>query len=77
MGDLPCREDPDLFFAESPRMHEQAKALCADCQVRDLCLAGALERREPHGIWGGQIFVAGEIVAHKRPRGRPRKSDVA
>jgi WhiB family redox-sensing transcriptional regulator len=77
MADLPCREDPDLFFAESPRMHDQAKALCAVCPVRDLCLAGALERREPYGIWGGQIFVAGEIVAHKRPRGRPRKTEVA
>jgi WhiB family redox-sensing transcriptional regulator len=24
-------------------------------------------------VWGGQLFIAGEIVARKRPRGRPRK----
>jgi WhiB family redox-sensing transcriptional regulator len=75
MSDLPCRDEPDLFFAESPRLLGQAQALCADCAVRDLCLAGALERREPHGVWGGKIFVGGEIVEHKRGRGRPRKDD--
>ena len=36
-------------------------------------LAGALERREPWGVWGGQLFVQGSVVARKRPRGRPRK----
>jgi WhiB family transcriptional regulator, redox-sensing transcriptional regulator len=74
---LPCLEDADLFFAESPRLLEQAQALCADCPVRELCLAGALERREPHGVWGGKIFVGGVVVEHKRGRGRPRKTDVA
>ncbi len=36
------------------------------------CLAGALERREPWGVWGGELFVSGVVVARKRPRGRPR-----
>jgi WhiB family redox-sensing transcriptional regulator len=75
MSDLPCREEPDLFFAESSRVLERAQALCAQCAVRELCLAGALERREPHGVWGGKIFVGGVVVAHKRGRGRPRKDD--
>jgi WhiB family redox-sensing transcriptional regulator len=74
---LPCLEDADLFFAESPRLLGQAQALCAACPVRELCLAGALERREPHGVWGGQILVGGVVVEHKRGRGRPRKTDVA
>ena len=77
MPDLPCRQEPDLFFAESPLMLQQAQALCAGCPVAELCLAGALERREPHGVWGGRILVAGVVVEHKRGRGRPRKSDVA
>lgn len=75
MSHLPCRDEPELFFAESPRLLGQAQALCAGCAVQDLCLAGALERREPHGVWGGKIFVGGEIVEHKRGRGRPRKDD--
>ena len=76
--ELPCRvNDPELFFAESPADVEYAKSLCADCPVRLACLAGALERQEPWGVWGGEWFVQGEVVARKRPRGRPRKSDVA
>ncbi len=71
---LPCRlGDPDLFFAESPADVEAAKALCRDCPLLEECLAGALERREPWGVWGGELFVGGVVVARKRPRGRPRK----
>jgi WhiB family redox-sensing transcriptional regulator len=69
---LPCQQDPELFFAEYPAPLERAKSLCAQCPVRDLCLAGALERREPYGVWGGEILVRGAIVASKRGRGRPR-----
>ena len=32
---------------------------------------GAVERHEPHGVWGGEIFARGAIIAEKRPRGRP------
>ncbi len=74
---IPCRKDPDLWFAESPPDVELAKSLCRECPVRLECLAGALDRREPWGVWGGELFVAGAVVAHKRPRGRPRKSRVA
>ncbi|QVQ54015.1 WhiB family transcriptional regulator [Spiractinospora alimapuensis] len=73
--EIPCRSRPDLFFAESPSDIESAKALCADCPVKEQCLSGAVERREPHGVWGGQLFIAGKIVARKRPRGRPRKDE--
>ncbi len=73
---LPCwTEDPDLWFAESPQSVEDAKALCLPCPLREACLAGALDRQEPWGVWGGQLVVAGVVVARKRPRGRPRKVD--
>jgi WhiB family redox-sensing transcriptional regulator len=75
--DLPCTEDPELFFAESPADVEQAKAMCRDCRARIACLTGALERREPWGVWGGELLMRGAIVPRKRPRGRPRKTDVA
>jgi WhiB family transcriptional regulator, redox-sensing transcriptional regulator len=74
---LPCAGDPDLFFAESPDDVELAKSLCSDCPVRPGCLAGAVQRREPWGVWGGELFIRGEIVPRKRGRGRPRKNDVA
>jgi WhiB family transcriptional regulator, redox-sensing transcriptional regulator len=76
--ELPCRsEDPELFFAESPADVELAKSLCSTCPVRAECLAGALERREPWGVWGGQLLVAGVVVPRKRPRGRPPKTSAA
>ena len=78
MSPLPCRtHDPDLWFAESPADVEAAKALCAECPLRAPCLDGALVRAEPWGVWGGQLVLAGEVVAFKRPRGRPRKHPVA
>jgi WhiB family redox-sensing transcriptional regulator len=74
---LPCRTDPDLFFAESPQDVRLAQALCARCPVRAACLAGALQRGEPWGVWGGALFLRGAITAEKRPRGRPRKPALA
>ncbi|HKT03162.1 MAG TPA: WhiB family transcriptional regulator [Rugosimonospora sp.] len=76
--ELPCRRfDPDLWFADSPAELELAKSLCGDCPVRVECLAGAVDRAEPWGVWGGEIFERGAVVPRKRPRGRPRKEDVA
>jgi WhiB family redox-sensing transcriptional regulator len=70
---LPCQvHDPDLWFADAPCDLERAKALCGGCPAQLACLTGAIDRREPAGVWGGQILDNGEIVTHKRPRGRPR-----
>ncbi|MGW5055236.1 WhiB family transcriptional regulator [Actinokineospora sp. NPDC004072] len=77
--DLPCRssDNPDLWFADAPAELERAKALCEDCPVRAACLAAALARHEPWGVWGGEIFERGVVIPRKRPRGRPRKEDAA
>ncbi|MCS0634396.1 WhiB family transcriptional regulator [Streptomyces sp. LP05-1] len=75
---VPCRAyDPEVFFAESPADVEYAKSLCRTCPLMAACLAGAKERREPWGVWGGELFVQGVVVARKRPRGRPRKNPVS
>ena len=74
---VPCRTyDPEVFFAESPADVEYAKSLCQTCPVREACLAGAKDRREPWGVWGGELFIQGIVVPRKRPRGRPRKNAV-
>ena len=66
--------DSHLFFGregehERTRRNREAKAmaLCAGCPARAACLAGALDRREPHGIWGGRVF----------DHGRPKPEDIA
>jgi WhiB family transcriptional regulator, redox-sensing transcriptional regulator len=52
------RADPELFFPVSEtgparRQVAAAKAVCATCGVRQLCLDYALATRQVHGVWGG------------------------
>ena len=77
LPELPCSRSPELFFADAPADLDRAKALCMTCPIRRECLAAALEREEPWGVWGGEIFHRGSIVGRKRPRGRPRKQPAA
>jgi len=75
---IPCRvNDSELWFAEHSAQVEQAKALCRTCPLMEGCLAGAIERAEPWGVWGGEVFVDGVVVPTKRGRGRPRKNAAA
>ena len=66
-----------LFFSENPVDMTRAKAICARCSVRELCLGQALERSEPYGVWGGEFLFEGKVVNRKRGRGRPRKVPLA
>ena len=77
-GLIPCRSgDPELWFAEQAPQIARAKALCDTCPIKAACLQGALDREEPWGVWGGEVFVDGQIVQQKRGRGRPRKDEAA
>ena len=64
----------DLFFSDEIPDILRAKQICSTCPVAAPCLEGALERREPWGVWGGQLFANGRILAQKRKRGRPPKN---
>lgn len=49
-----CRGvDPDIFYPASDEEAEAAKAICAQCTVREACLEYALANRERDGVWGG------------------------
>jgi WhiB family transcriptional regulator, redox-sensing transcriptional regulator len=76
----PCSGLVDVFFPSPSLKAEErnalvgrAKALCATCPYADVCLAGALDRAEVEGVWGGHLFREGEIVAGYIGPGRPRK----
>jgi WhiB family redox-sensing transcriptional regulator len=45
--------DPDIFYPASDEEAEEAKAICAQCPVREACLEYALANRERDGVWGG------------------------
>ena len=72
-----CRANPELWFSQEPEEVETAKRLCHTCPVRRRCLASALSREEPWGVWGGELFDQGRVIPRKRPRGRPRKEERA
>ena len=62
-----------LFFSDNIHDIARAKAMCALCPLQEQCLADALEREEPWGVWGGELLSGGRIIANKRPAGRPPK----
>ncbi len=62
-----------LFFSDNVIDIARAKAMCGLCPLQADCLAGALEREEPWGVWGGELLSGGRIIANKRPCGRPPK----
>jgi WhiB family redox-sensing transcriptional regulator len=49
-----CAEvDGELWFPEKGGSSVPAKAICFRCEVREPCLAYALEHEINFGIWGG------------------------
>ena len=77
-ADAACADDDGalarLFFSEELEDIAAAKRICAACPVLEQCLEGALARKEPLGVWGGQLFQNGRILLAKRRRGRPPKN---
>jgi hypothetical protein len=60
-----------LFFSDNIIDIARAKAMCGLCPLQVSCLADALEREEPWGVWGGELLSGGRIIANKRACGRP------
>lgn len=80
VGELPPARCADgngtlshLFFSDDEIEIARATAICGPCGRRIACLAGAIERREPYGVWGGTLLIDGVPVAGKPRRGRPPK----
>lgn len=68
-------EDPELFFpigntGPAIMQIEEAKQVCRRCDVREQCLAWALEAGQDHGVWGG--LSEDERRALKRRNARQR-----
>jgi WhiB family redox-sensing transcriptional regulator len=70
---LPCQTaaDPDVFFPEDAADLATAQSFCAQCGYREKCLQVAIKEGIGYGVWGGQLFDRGQIVAAKRRQGRP------
>lgn len=56
-----------IFFSENPDDIARAKKYCAVCPIKRECLEGAIERREPWGVWGGKLFIGGKPTDNAKP----------
>ena len=71
-------EDPELFFpigsiGPALRQIEDAKQVCRNCTVADVCLQWALETGQDAGVWGGLSEVERRVLKHRTPRLRNRQ----
>lgn len=69
--------DPELFFpigntGPAIAQAEEAKAVCAACDVASICLKWAIENNQDSGVWGGMSEE--ERRAHKRRTARARRA---
>ena len=70
-------EDPELFFpigntGPAILQIEEAKAVCRRCEVREQCLAWALEAGQDHGVWGGLSEDERRALKRRNARARVR-----
>ena len=64
-----CRGvDPEIFHPSEEDDPTPAKAICAECPVREACLEHALAVREKHGVWGGLTERERRRVIRQRRR---------
>jgi len=64
---LPCRLDPDLFFADTARERDAAVRACRDCPLLEACAEYAISEQEPHGVWGGTTVADRRTFRDGRP----------
>ncbi len=54
-----CETEPELWTSDNRASRREAAEACASCPIKAECYAGALERREFWGVWGGVDFSKG------------------
>ncbi len=67
--------DPELFFPignTGPALHQatEAKAVCATCEVEDVCLRWAMENNQDSGVWGGKSEEERRSLKRRAARAR-------
>ena len=74
-----CREeDPELFFpvgntGPAIAQIEEAKKVCNRCDVKEECLAWALESGQDAGVWGGLSEDERRALKRRAARNRARQ----
>lgn len=68
MEDAACVGMGDLMFPHRGEDVRPAKAVCAECSVREVCLQYAFEHGEHWGIWGGMSERERRQIRERRNR---------
>jgi len=63
---IPNAPDPEIFHPSDEDDGAEAKAICAECPVREACLEYALTTREKEGVWGGMTARERRRVLRQR-----------
>lgn len=63
--------DPEMWFSLDEEVEAEAKAICADCPVREKCLDEAYAQSNHHGVWGG--LTPDERRSYARVRSRLKR----
>lgn len=65
------------FTSIADVQHHVAQKYCQGCPSRMVCFLGAIERKEPAGIWGGVSFPDGYKALQRAVRAEwPKTADV-
>lgn len=67
--------DPELFFPignTGPALSQatEAKAVCMNCEVEDVCLRWAMENNQDSGVWGGKSEEERRSLKRRAARAR-------
>jgi len=65
--------DPAIFYPLTDEEAGPAKAICAECPVKDPCLEHAIEHREKNGVWGGETERERLRIVRRRRRLRQQQ----
>ncbi len=65
---LCAQTDPELFFPEKGGSTRESKAVCAKCEIENLCLERALAVEERFGVLGGKSERERRAIAKKRKK---------
>ncbi|HET9174535.1 MAG TPA: WhiB family transcriptional regulator, partial [Candidatus Saccharimonadales bacterium] len=61
-----CYGKTDLFFSKDKRDILRAKEICRLCMEKEVCLEGAISRKEEHGVWGAKEAREIRSIATRR-----------
>lgn len=64
--EMAARFFPKEYAGAPADIYAPAKAVCADCPVKDDCLEDALAKRDRDGVWGGTDWSERSVILKAR-----------